>query len=215
MLKLYGEGRGVRVAWLLEEMGIPYELRSVDLLNDLEKDTEFLTVNPGGFIPALIDGDVTMVESVAIMQYIIARYGPTGLAPDPSDPAFATYLQFLHLGEAGLATLVNVTVATRILAPPDEQENFGSQHAIRSFRNRMKLVKRQLETSLFIAGDKFTAADISVSYALALAKRGAGLPLGEPETSYLKRMEARPAFQRMLNTFTGTKKFYESVPLDA
>ena len=66
MITVYGEGRGFRVVWLLEEMGLPYRLRDVDLLKDLAKeDPEFLAINPAGFIPALVDGDVTMVESIA------------------------------------------------------------------------------------------------------------------------------------------------------
>jgi len=61
MLTVYGEGRGFRVVWLLEEMGLPYKLRSVDLLKGVENDPEFLAINPGGFIPALVDGDTVMV----------------------------------------------------------------------------------------------------------------------------------------------------------
>ncbi len=76
MITVFGEGRGFRVVWLLEEMGLPYRLRPVDLLAGVENDPEFLAINPAGFIPAIIDGDVTMVESIAIMEYLIARYGP-------------------------------------------------------------------------------------------------------------------------------------------
>lgn len=79
MLTVYGEGRGFRVVWLLEEMGIPYRLRPVDLLAGAEKDPESLAINPGGFIPALVDGDVTMVESIAIMEFLLAD--PTLLRP--------------------------------------------------------------------------------------------------------------------------------------
>ena len=65
MITVSGEGRGFRVVWLLEEMGLPYRLRPLDLAG-VEKDTEFLAINPAGFIPAIQDGDVTMVESIAI-----------------------------------------------------------------------------------------------------------------------------------------------------
>ena len=102
MITVFGEGRGFRVVWLLEEMGLPYRLRRVDLLAGVENDPEFLAINPAGFIPALQDGDVVMVESIAIMEYLLARYGPTPLAPAAQDPSFPNYQQFLHLGEAGL-----------------------------------------------------------------------------------------------------------------
>jgi glutathione S-transferase len=105
MITVFGEGRGFRVVWLLEEMGLPYRLRPVDMLAGVENDPEFLAINPAGFIPALQDGDTIMVESIAIMEYLMARYGPTPLAPDPRTiRAFPAYQQFLHLGEAGLAS---------------------------------------------------------------------------------------------------------------
>ena len=80
----------------LAEAGAPYEFHSVSLEKMEQKKPEFLAINPGGFIPAIQDGDVTMVESIAIMEYLMARYGPTPLAPDPHDPAFPAYQQFLH-----------------------------------------------------------------------------------------------------------------------
>ena len=97
MITVFGEGRGFRVVWLLEEMGRAYRLRPVDLLAGVEEDTKFQAVNPAGFIPAIQDGNVTMVESIAIMEYLMARYGPTPLAPGPHDPAFPAYQQYLHL----------------------------------------------------------------------------------------------------------------------
>ncbi len=123
MLTVYGEGRGFRVIWLLEELGLPYRMRPVDLLNGLEDDAEFLAVNPAGFIPVLVDGDTTMVESIAIMEYLLARHGPTPLAPGPADPAFPAYQQFLHLGEAGRPGPRNVVVATPRRAPEGERKH--------------------------------------------------------------------------------------------
>src|SRR6201995_4966326 len=169
MITVWGEGRGFRVIWLLEEMGVPYRLRSVDLLAGAENDPEFMAINPGGFIPVLQDGDVTMVESIAIMEYLIARYGQdsksdTPLAPAPNDPAFALYQQFLHLGEAGLGANIQVVVVSGFVAPPSERENWGARWALAQFNSRMKLVKRQLARSPYLAGNAFTAADISVAY---------------------------------------------------
>ncbi len=74
MLTVYGEGRGFRVVWLLEELGLAYRLRPVDLFA-VEHDRDFLAINPAGFIPVLQDGETIMVESVAILQYLLARHG--------------------------------------------------------------------------------------------------------------------------------------------
>ncbi|HEY1631518.1 MAG TPA: glutathione S-transferase family protein [Rhizomicrobium sp.] len=217
MLTVFGEGRGLRVIWLLEEMGIAYRLRPVDLLNGLENDTEFLAINPGGFIPALQDGDVTMVESIAIMEYIIARYGHESksgapLAPAPNDPAFALYQQFLHLGEAGLGANLQVVVVSGFVAPESERRNWGALWAMDQFNNRMKLVTRQLARAPYMAGDAFTAADISVSYTLQLARHGAGIVLGDAEAAYLARTTARDGFKRALETCQATKAWLARSP---
>jgi glutathione S-transferase len=166
MITVFGEGRGFRVVWLLEEMGLAYRLRPVDLLAGVENDPEFLAVNPAGFIPAIQDGEVTMVESIAIMEYLMARYGPTPLAPEPHDPAFPAYQQFLHLGEAGLAASIYFVVGARNIAPEAERQNWSAGQAQRVFDSRLELVTRQLARSPYLAGETFTAADISVTYAL-------------------------------------------------
>ena len=86
MITVWGgqTSRSIRVAWVLEEMGLPYGVRHVNMLA-AEKDAAWLAVNPGDFLPAIQDGDVTMVEVVAIMEYLMGRYGPTPLQPSPDD----------------------------------------------------------------------------------------------------------------------------------
>jgi glutathione S-transferase len=205
MITVFGEGRGFRVVWLLEEMGLAYQLRPVDLLADVEKDTEFLAVNPAGFIPAIQDGDVTMVESIAIMEYLMARYGPTPLAPDPHDPAFPAYQQFLHLGEAGLAAPIYFVVVSRNLAPEAERQNWGAGKALELFESRLGLVTRQLARSPYLAGDTFTAADISVTYALEFAQRSGAAALGKAEQAYVARTSGRDAYKRAMEICQATK----------
>jgi len=200
MITVFGEGRGFRVVWLLEEMGLPYRLRPVDLLAGVEKDVEFLAINPAGFIPAIRDGDVTMVESIAIMEYLMARYGPTPLAPAPHDPVFPAYQQFLHLGEAGLAASIYFVVGARNFAPESARQNWSADQALSVFESRLTLVTRQLARTPFLAGDTFTAADISVTYALELAQTSAGVTFGEVEQSYMARTSARDGYKRAMET---------------
>ena len=209
MITVWGEGRGFRVVWLLEEMGLAYRLRPVDLLAGAENDPEFLAVNPAGFIPAIQDGDVTMVESIAIMEYLMARHGPTPLAPAPDDPTFAAYQQFLHLGEAGLAASIYFVSGARHLAPADERDNWSARQALEVFESRLGLVTRQLARSPYLAGDTFTAADISVTYALELATRNVRFPLGEAERAYVARATARDAYKRAMETCHATRAWAE------
>jgi glutathione S-transferase len=211
MITVYGEGRGFRVVWLLEEMGLPYRLRPVDMLAGVENDPEFLAINPAGFIPALQDGDATMVESIAIMEYLLARYGPTPLAPDPHNPAFPLYQQFLHLGEAGLAASMFFVVVSKMLAPEDEKDNWGARKAMQTFESRRTIVARRLAETSYMAGDAFTAADISITYALQFARRAGGVPLTEAEEAYVARTTDRDGYRRAMDTCEATKEWAEAL----
>ncbi len=133
--------------WLLEEMELAHRLRPVDLPAGVKADAAFLAVNPAGFIPTIQDGNVTMVESIAIMEYLIARYGPTSLAPGPHDPVFPAYQQFLHLGEAGLVASIYFVVGARNFAPEAERQNWSAGQALKVFETRLPLVTRQLARS--------------------------------------------------------------------
>jgi glutathione S-transferase len=158
-----------------------------------------------------------MVESIAIMEYLLARYGRDSksaapLAPATDDPAFALYQQFLHLGEAGLGANIQVVVVSGFIAPESERDNWGARWALDQFLSRMKLVKRQLARAPYMSGDTFTAADISVTYTLSLATRRGGIVLDETERAYMARTTGRDAYKRALLACPGTKGFYESVP---
>jgi glutathione S-transferase len=210
-ITVFGEGRGFRVIWLLEEMGLTYQLRPVNLLAGAANDPEFLAVNPAGFIPALVDGDVTMVESIAIMQYLVDRYGPTPLAPEPQDPSFPLYQQFLHLGEAGLMGLLFFVFADRVLAPEAARHSWTGNFAEELFESRRGLVARQLARSPYMAGDSFTAADISVTYALEFGKRTCGLTLDQTEQDYLARTTVRDGYVRAMDACKDTKAWVASM----
>ncbi len=210
MITVFGEGRGFRVVWLLEEMGLPYRLRPVDLLTDLKNDPEFLALNPAGFIPALRDGDVTMVESVAIMEYLLGRYGPIKLAPGALDPTFPAYQQFLHLGEAGLAASIYFVSGARHIAPESERNNFSARQAMSVFETRLGLVTRQLRKTPYLAGEHFTAADISVGYALEMARKNAGVTWGETEQAYMTRLRERDGYRRALEACHATRQWWTS-----
>ena len=197
MITVWGgqTSRSIRAVWVLEEMGLPYRVRQVDMLA-AEKDPVWLAVNPGDFLPAIEDGDVAMVESVAIMEYLMGRYGPTPLQPSPDDPAFPAYQQFLHMGEAGLATLIMVPLVSGFIAPEAERNNWGAHWARVCVERRLLLVRRQLASAPYMAGDGFTAADISVTYALNLGTNHAGFVLGDAKQAYLARTTARDAYKR-------------------
>ncbi|MBI1406488.1 MAG: glutathione S-transferase [Caulobacter sp.] len=199
-ITVWGEGRGFRVVWLLEEMGLPYRLRDVDLLKGAQNDPEFMAINPGGFIPALQDGETVMVESVAILQYLLGRYGPSPLGVEPGHPAYPAWLQFLHLGEAGLMTPAFLSWAGSGFGPEGARDDWTGKLGFEIFQSRRRLVARQLEQAPYMAGEVFTAADISVGYALLWARRQGVTALTSPEQTYIGRVTDRDGFRGAMKT---------------
>lgn len=199
-IKVFGKPptRALRVIWMLEEMGLPYETRQVDF-RAAAKDPEFIAANPAGLIPAMVDGDVTMAESVAMMQYLASRYGPTELFPAPEAANYPLFLQFLHFGEASLCGPLNVVVASRFGAPEEHKSNWGAQAAADMCLKRTALPIQQLAKTPFLAGQDFTAADISVGYGLhVMGLLGLGDRLDASLKDYAARLADRPAFKRAL-----------------
>ncbi|HXQ12668.1 MAG TPA: glutathione S-transferase family protein [Caulobacteraceae bacterium] len=184
--------RSLRVIWLCEEMGIPYDVKT-EVFG--QPSPEFLEANPLGAFPGIRDGDVLMGESTAILQYLTERYGPTPLALKADNPRFADYLQFVTFGEASLAAYMNPVIATMFGAPEGQKENFTVEAAKGMFIRRLGAVEKKLETGDYLAGD-FTAADISVGYALGLGENfGLAERYPAPVTAYFDRLKARPALQ--------------------
>lgn len=187
--------RSSRVVWLAEEMGVPYEAKAETFG---KPSAEFLAANPVGAFPVIRDGDVAMCESTAIMEYITERYGPTSLAPPPGDPRRPDYLQFLTYGEASMAAFLNPVIATQFTAPDDQKQNFTVEAAKNMFVRRLATIDRQLEKGDYLAG-AFSAADISVGYALGLGSNfGLGDQYSPAVQAYQERVTARPACRKAM-----------------
>jgi len=183
--------------WMLEEMGLDYEVRPVAFL-EREADEEFVGLNPAGFLPVMKDGDTVLLESAAMMEYVAARYGPTPLVPGPTDPTYPAYLQYAHFGEASLAAPLMIIPYSLYFAPPEHRDNYGIEIARQIFRRRLPLVEQRLGEARHMAGDTFTAADISVAYALNIGKWCKAIDVYSPSVAdYMQRVEARPAYQAM------------------
>jgi glutathione S-transferase len=136
---------------------------------------------------------------VACLQYLADRYGPTDLSVKPEEPAYPDYLQFLVLGEGGLAAPLNAVIGTVFFGPEDQRGgNWTTDMVKEGYRRRMRLVTDRLAGGhAYLAGGRFTAADISVGYAVGLGKAlGMAGELPAEVLAYHDRLTARPAFQR-------------------
>jgi glutathione S-transferase len=200
MIIVYGAPptRSLRVVWMLEEMGVPYEVRPIAFDKRLE-DAEFLAASPAGAFPGICDGEVRMMESCAILEYLGAKYGPTPLVPAFGDPAYPAYLSFLHFGEASLSGPLNIAIATRFFAPEDQKQNWSAQFAIDLFVRKSGALAGPLGRHDYVAGGRVTAADLCCGYAAGFGRfLGVEDRLHPAVRDYYQRLTERPAFQRAM-----------------
>ena len=192
MIRIYhaGRTRSCRAIWMAQEMGLAFEA----VPTAFPTDAEYRRINPLGTLPAMMDGNVKIFESVAIIDYLARRYGPTPLAPEPDEPGFGDYLQFLHMGEATLSGPLTYLLHARFFGPKEAQDNWSLGDIRKTFADRLRLVSERLAAAHFVAADRFTAADISVGYALFMG-RAIKADDGYDKTlnDYLDRLLARPA----------------------
>jgi glutathione S-transferase len=192
--------RSLRVIWLMEELEEPYELETVTFPLDDTLRAKFPTAS----IPTIVDGDIVMGESIAILQYLTGRRLQKSLelkitvGPNPDPAAYAEHLQYLHMGESSLLAPLALLVVTRKRAPADQKSNFTTELCEQRLAKRMEALEKGLgDGRTWITGEDFTIADISVASALAFARWSRlDALLGPRASAYLDRVQARPAYQR-------------------
>jgi glutathione S-transferase len=197
-MKLYysPQSRGIRPRWLLEELGVPYDLVTVDLSKGEQKKPEHLKVHPLGAVPALEDGDLTMFESAAICAYLADKYADKGLAPPVNSPARGLYQQWLFFAMATAEPPVVDVFLHTVMLPEGQRKPEVAEAGKKRWHEVGAVLDRALEGRQFLLGDQFTAADVMIGSITAWGSF-MGLLEGHPNLQeYAKRMSSRPAFQR-------------------
>jgi len=190
--------RSFRPLWLLEELGLRYELKVLPFPPRLEAES-YLAINPLGTIPAFFDGDTRMTESAAICQYLAAHHSPRMLNVEVDEPDFGSYLNFLHFGEATLTFPQTVILRYSRFEPPERRLPQVAEDYTRWFLSRLRTLEALFESREYLCAGRFTAADVSVGYALMLADDIGLKQRFKPATlAYWQRLQAREGFQRAL-----------------
>jgi glutathione S-transferase len=188
--------RSVRIVWLFEELGLPYELERFSLGAPEMRSAEYRRVHPMGRVPALQDGDVTIHESGAIVQYVLAKYGNGRMVPEVASPEFPAYLQWLHYAEGMLMPQVNVIVVETILLPPDRRNPENLARAKKLLTRMLEPVDAALAGREYLAG-AFSGADIMTGHACVVsAKLGADVSDKPNVAAYVDRLLTRPALKK-------------------
>lgn len=188
-----GGARGLRVMWLCEEMGLPFQVEAVSF----PVSEAYRALNPLRTVPFLQDeGGVAINESVAMLLYLAHRYGPTRLLPGPDDPEAAGVLQLTVFAEATFGAGVNTLLAAHFAAPENDKRNWSVlAQEVRS-EQAIRFLDGKLGKNLYLAGSEFTLADIAVSTALGIWTGALGKPLPDRLAAYRDRLTMRPAYQR-------------------
>ena len=190
--------RGLRVAWLCEEMGLHYTMMHIGF----PPDNAYRALNPFGTVPFLQDGSVAIAESIAIMLYVAQKYGPTDILPRADDGRFAKVLQFTLFGEASLSSPMTPLLAARFGAPDDQKRNWSAVGAESRLKGAIDRLGDEVGERAFLVGSGLTLADISVVTALRIWTRGLGRDLPENLRLYCERLQDRPACKRAVLAHT-------------
>lgn len=197
MITLYHSlgARSLRCLWALEELQLPYRLEMV-AFPPRAAAPEFLEINPIGSLPFFIDGDTRINESAAILEYLAYRHDEESrLTVHSEQPEFGNWLNWIHYGEASLTPPLASIFRYAVALPKDQRNSAVVEDFKAFFGDRLKSVELALDNSEFLVADRLTMADISVGYALYLAKflRLEAL-FSDSTKEYLARLTARPAF---------------------
>ncbi len=188
--------RSFRALWALEEMGLPYELKLMAFPPRV-REPDYLALNPLGTVPTFFDDGVLMTELAAICHYLATRHGPTPLAVAPDEPGYGAYLNFLHMGEATLTFPQTIVLRYTRLEPPERRIPQAAADYAQWFRSRLRAASSLLGDQDYVAAGRFTAADISVAYALQLAETlGFAETFPAPWKAYHERMTSRDGYRR-------------------
>ena len=188
--------RSVRALWLFNELDLPYELEIYPLGDKSMRTPEYLKVHPLGRVPALEDGDLTIFESGAIVQYVLEKYGDGTMVPATRSIDYPIYLQWLHYAEGMIMPQVNIIVVETIFLPEERRNQTNVDRATKLLTRMLTAVDMHLQDRDFLAGE-FSGADIMTGHACIVSGRlGADISDKPNIAAYIDRLEARPALQK-------------------
>ncbi|MBX3158002.1 MAG: glutathione S-transferase family protein [Deltaproteobacteria bacterium] len=197
MIHFYGSpmSSSGRTHLMLEEAGVPYEYHRVTLRDPAQK-AAFLEVHPGGKIPYLVDGDVRLAESVAINFYLAEKYKPEMWASSVEERA--AIFQWSLWGISTLQPEALRVLHHAMIVPAESRSAYEVETGKKNVARLLEHLERTLPADGFLAGGRFTVADVNVASAVNLATAMCGAKLGERAGAWFAACKARPAWQKIL-----------------
>jgi glutathione S-transferase len=203
--------RSQRVLWLLEELGVPYEIKRYERdPNTMLAPPELRAVHPLGKSPVITDDGQTLAESGAIIEYLVDKYGQGRFAPAGGTPERLRYTYWMHYAEgSAMPPLLLKLIALRIASAPMPffakpiarkiAWTLQSSFIDPQLKLHLGFINKELSATGWFVGNDFTAADVQMSFPLEAATARGGMEGQIPAVvDFLKRIHARPAYQRAL-----------------
>ena len=185
--------RAGRIVWLFKELDMPFELNAMRFHPEDLKSEAHRARHPLGRVPVLDDDDVSIFESGAIIEYVLARHAPGKLKPYVDSPEFPAYLQWFHYCEGMVMPPINTIVVQTILLPPERRDETALAQAQKLLVRALKPIDEALEGKDYLAGE-FSAADIMLGHACIMSNRMGLIGDDMPHLkAYVERLMARPA----------------------
>jgi len=197
-MKLYhcAKSRSTRVLWLLEELGLDYDAEMLPFDARAFRLADHMQIESYGALPMLLDDAYAGSESIAVVQYVLDRYGDGKLAPDRDADTYGPFLEWLQFGETKLMDPLTELLQHSVLLPEPERDKKAAERARRVFEHFARAVDTALEGKRYLVGEDFSAADIVVGYVLSLAEDFGVFPQGLGNLrAYHARLRERPACQ--------------------
>ena len=190
--------RSGRVVWLLEELGLEYEVNIMPFTKEGLKSPEHRSRHALGRVPVLEDGDISIFESGAIIDYVLERHKNGGLKPNSDAPEFPFYLQWYHYCEGMVMPPMNQIVVQTVLLPPDRRDEVVLNQAKNLLTKSLAPVNENLAEKDYLIGD-FSAADLMLGHSCFMANR-LGCISDEMQNikDYVARIANRPAFKKAI-----------------
>ena len=190
--------RAGRVVWLLEELGLEYEVNIMPFTKEGLKSPEHRSRHALGRVPVLEDGEISIFESGAIIDYVLERHKNGGLKPNSDAPEFPFYLQWYHYCEGMVMPPMNQIVVQTILLPADRRDEAVLNQAKKLLSKALAPVNDALAGKDYLIGD-FSAADLMLGHSCFMANRlGCVTDDMQNIKDYVARIDSRPAFKKAI-----------------
>jgi glutathione S-transferase len=200
MITIYGSPKSSagRCIWALEEAGVPYTIKEVDMRNKEHKSAEYLKINPMGKIPAMVDGDVTLFESMAINHYIADTYKKVLLGTTALEKGLSMQWSFWATSE--LQPPIIEVFIQKVFVPEDKRDNNVIEKNLNKLPDLLNVLNNALANKKYLAGNQFTLGDLNTASVVGICPMmGIDLNAYPNIKNWLGAMNERPAFQKYQN----------------